>query len=54
MTIGQLTYLVAVFLNRLSLNEAMTNGIPPLIILSFFAFVYIYTTLEIKKVKKDT
>ena len=54
MTIGQLIYAVAITLNKISLNEAMANGIPPLIVLSFFALVYIYTAIELKKLKADT
>jgi len=50
MTIGQIIYLVAIFLNKLSVKEAMTNGVPPLIVLSFFAIVYFYTARELKRI----
>lgn len=54
MTIGQIINLAAIFLNKLSVNEAMTNGVPPLIILSFFALVYFYTACKLKMIHGNT
>ena len=54
MTIGQIINIVTVFLNKVSLNQAMANGIPPLIVLSFFTLVYIFSSIELKKVNANT
>ena len=49
MSIGQMTYLAAVFLKKITITEAMQNGIPPLIIMMLFILAYVYSEVELKK-----
>jgi hypothetical protein len=49
MIIGRISILVVVLANKISLNEALINDVPPIIVVSCFIILYAIAEIELRK-----